>query len=147
MRPARFLAAMALLLAMALPASAQTTEPTPPPAAAQAGKTGPLSGYMDFHFNKVSGEDGVIDFHRFVLLFTHSFTPRIRFVGELELEHDGKRWLIILAPPSRMDRRGLPAADLSVGKPVKVEGYPSRVHDGEMRAERITVDGRVIELR
>ncbi len=55
------------------------------PAAAQSAL--PLSGYMDFHFNKVTGEDGVIDFHRFVLLFTHSFTPRIRFVGELELEH------------------------------------------------------------
>jgi hypothetical protein len=50
-------------------------------------ETGPLSGYMDFHVNKVSGEDTVIDFHRFVLLFTHSFTPRIRFVGELEVEH------------------------------------------------------------
>jgi hypothetical protein len=49
--------------------------------------TGPVSGYMDFHFNKVSHQDGVIDFHRFVLLFSHSFSPRIRFVGELELEH------------------------------------------------------------
>ena len=49
--------------------------------------TGPLSGYMDFHFNKADGEDGVLDFHRFVLLLSHSFTPRLRFVGELELEH------------------------------------------------------------
>jgi hypothetical protein len=52
-----------------------------------AGRTGPISGYMDFHFNKEEGQDGVLDFHRFVLLFNHSFTPRIRFVGELELEH------------------------------------------------------------
>ena len=42
---------------------------------------------MDFHFNKAEGEDGVLDFHRFVLLFNHSFTDRLRFVGELELEH------------------------------------------------------------
>jgi hypothetical protein len=42
---------------------------------------------MDFHFNKEEGRDGVLDFHRFVLLFNHSFTTRIRFVGELELEH------------------------------------------------------------
>jgi hypothetical protein len=28
-----------------------------------------------------------VDFHRFVLLFVHSFTDRIRFIGELELEH------------------------------------------------------------
>jgi hypothetical protein len=67
--------------------------------------------------------------------------------GEIELEADGKHWLIILAPPSRMERRGLPASDLTAGKTVKVEGYPSRVHEGEMRAERITVDGRTIELR
>jgi phosphate-selective porin len=50
-------------------------------------RTGPISGYMDFHFNKPEGGDGVLDFHRFVLLFNHSFTDRLRFVGELELEH------------------------------------------------------------
>ena len=49
--------------------------------------TGPLSGYMDFHFNKANREDGVLDFHRFVLLLSHSFSSRIRFVGELEVEH------------------------------------------------------------
>lgn len=58
----------------------------PAPALAQ-GETGPVSGYMDFHFNKPDGEDGTLDFHRFVLLFAHSFTPKIRFVSELELEH------------------------------------------------------------
>jgi hypothetical protein len=42
---------------------------------------------MDFHFNKVEGEDPVLDFHRFVLLLNHSFSSRLRFVGELELEH------------------------------------------------------------
>ena len=46
-----------------------------------------LSGYMDFHFNKPEHEDATIDFHRFVLLVTHRFSDRIRFVGELELEH------------------------------------------------------------
>jgi hypothetical protein len=52
-----------------------------------AGVTGPLSGYMDFHFNKADGEDGIVDFHRFVLLLSHSFSSRIRFVGEIEIEH------------------------------------------------------------
>ena len=62
--------------------------PSAPEAPAESGSsTGPLSGYMDFHFNKVEDQDGVLDFHRFVLLFNHSFSPRIRFVGELELEH------------------------------------------------------------
>ncbi len=50
-------------------------------------QTAPLSGYMDFHFNKPEEADGVLDFHRFVLLFSHSFSERIRFVGELEIEH------------------------------------------------------------
>jgi hypothetical protein len=49
--------------------------------------TGPISGYMDLHFNKPEGQAGVLDFHRFVLLFNHAFSSRIRFVGELELEH------------------------------------------------------------
>lgn len=52
-----------------------------------APQTGPLSGYMDFHFNKPEHDDGQLDFHRFVLLVNHSFSDRLRFIGELELEH------------------------------------------------------------
>ena len=33
------------------------------------------------------------------------------------------------------------------GKSVTVVGYPSRTVDGEMRAERMTIDGTVVELR
>jgi hypothetical protein len=77
---------VALTPGVALPAAGQT--PTSPPAEESTeSRTGPLSGYMDFHFNKVEGQNGILDFHRFVLLFNHSFSPRIRFVGELELEH------------------------------------------------------------
>src|SRR5262245_42220606 len=61
--------------------------PSPAPPEPEYGSTGPISGYMDFHFNKVEGQDGELDFHRFVLLLSHSFSSRIRFVGELELEH------------------------------------------------------------
>ena len=42
---------------------------------------------MDFHYSKPEGEDGQLDFHRFVLLITHQFSDRIRFVSEIELEH------------------------------------------------------------
>ena len=50
--------------------------------------TGPLSGYMELHLNNpTDSTPAVLDFHRFVLLFTHSFSDRLRFVGELELEH------------------------------------------------------------
>ena len=52
-----------------------------------APRSSPISGYMDFHYNKVDKEDGRLDFHRFVLLFTYGFSDRLRFVGELELEH------------------------------------------------------------
>jgi hypothetical protein len=54
---------------------------------ASSAQTGPISGYMDFHVNKPEHEDPVLDFHRFVLLFNHSFSERLRFVGELEIEH------------------------------------------------------------
>ena len=47
----------------------------------------PVSGYMDFHINKERGDAWRPDFHRFVLLFGHSFSDRIKFWSELEVEH------------------------------------------------------------
>ena len=47
----------------------------------------PVAGYMDFHFNKDRGDAFRPDFHRFVLLFGHSFSDRIKFWSELEVEH------------------------------------------------------------
>jgi len=73
-----------LLLLAALPALAQD-EPSSK-AVARAPRTN-LSGYMDFHYNKPEFADGSLDFHRFVLLVTHSFSDRIRFVSEVEIEH------------------------------------------------------------
>jgi hypothetical protein len=67
--------------------------------------------------------------------------------GHLRLEVPGKTWLVILAPPSRMERRGLPAGDLAVGRTVTVVGYPHRTEQDEMRAERISVNGKTVELR
>jgi len=60
---------------------------TPSDERSTVSQTGPLSGYMDFHLNRPEREDPQLDFHRFVLLFNHSFSDRLRFVGELELEH------------------------------------------------------------
>lgn len=67
--------------------------------------------------------------------------------GEMVLEGDGGRWTVTLAPPSRMQSRGLSRDDLAVGKRIKAEGYPSTVRKNEMRAERVTVGNRVIEMR
>jgi hypothetical protein len=65
----------------------------------------------------------------------------------IQLEHDGRRWEIVLAPPTRMQARGLPEAAIVTGAVVRVEGYPSTVHEAELRAETITVAGKTIPLR
>jgi hypothetical protein len=67
--------------------------------------------------------------------------------GHIKLETPGKNWLVILAPPSRMENRGLPPAELQKGKTVTVVGYANREKPEEMRAERITAGGKTIELR
>lgn len=67
--------------------------------------------------------------------------------GEVEIMHAGKRWTCTLAPPFRMQNRGLPPEALRPGARARVEGYPSRMHDAEMRAERITIAGKTVELR
>ena len=58
-----------------------------------------------------------------------------------------KVWTVTLAPTSRMESRGAPAALIAVGKMIKAEGYASKAEPGEMRAERITVDGKTVEMR
>lgn len=67
--------------------------------------------------------------------------------GHVHLETPGKTWQVILAPPSRMERRGLSRADLKTGTKATVTGYANRGKPEEMRAERITIDGKTVELR
>lgn len=67
--------------------------------------------------------------------------------GHLTLQEGETKWDVVLAPPSRMESRGLERKALSVGKKVEVMGYPHRTEKGELRAERITVDGKTVELR
>lgn len=67
--------------------------------------------------------------------------------GYVTLLVPGKTWLVVLAPPSRMERRGLPRTRLAPGTAATVVGYPSRTDAGEMRAERITIEGKTVELR
>jgi len=61
----------------------------------------------------------------------------------------GERILrVILAPPSRMESRGLPRGALKPGVNVTVVGYPHRKDALEMRAERISLPGgQPVELR
>ena len=68
--------------------------------------------------------------------------------GEIVIEVERKKWTATLAPVSRMESRGLPRDEVAVGKTVTVVGYPSRVHDAEMRVERLTTEGgKTVELR
>ncbi len=59
----------------------------------------------------------------------------------------GKVWTVTLAPTFRMTNRGATAEMVAVGKTVSAYGYPSTVEKDEMRAERITVDGKTVEMR
>ena len=67
--------------------------------------------------------------------------------GYVKLQTPGKTWIAVLAPPSRMDNRGLSREMLVVGATARVEGYANRNKPNEMRAERITVGGKTVELR
>jgi len=63
------------------------------------------------------------------------------------LKYQGAVWEATLAPLFRMQARGLSQAMLKPGTQVTVLGYPSTQKEHEMRAERITVAGKTVELR
>ncbi|NML59881.1 hypothetical protein HHL21_02040 [Massilia sp. RP-1-19] len=67
--------------------------------------------------------------------------------GFVRLKTADKTWLVILAPPSRLENRGLSPAMLAKGTAAKVLGYQNRNKPEEMRAERITIGGKTTELR
>ncbi len=64
------------LVLLAIPAVAQPREGVPT-----------LSGYMEVHLNKVEDLPAEADLHRFVLMVGHSFSGRIKFWSEVEVEH------------------------------------------------------------
>jgi hypothetical protein len=67
--------------------------------------------------------------------------------AEITVRGADKVWTVTLAPTFRMSNRGATAAVVAVGRNVTAYGYPSTAQADEMRAERITVDGKVYELR
>jgi Family of unknown function (DUF6152) len=85
---------------------------------------------------------------------TLNLTGKIRSIGYdnphavIELEASNKKvWRVVLAPPSRLQRRGLPQNALKVGETVKLVGYPNQSDPREMRAEWIIVGQKTVELR
>jgi hypothetical protein len=67
--------------------------------------------------------------------------------GFVKLQVSGKTWTVVLAPPSRMENRGLKRELLTRGTSATVVGYPNRTDPEELRAERITIAGKTTELR
>lgn len=67
--------------------------------------------------------------------------------ASITVKAQDKVWTVTLAPTSRMQSRGAPAEFVAVGKTIKAEGYASKAEPDEMRAERITVDGKTVEMR
>jgi hypothetical protein len=71
--------------------------------------------------------------------------------GHVELKTADKTWHVVLAPPSRMESRGLPKDALVAGAKATVYGYPHRSKGTELRAERITLSvnnqDKTVELR
>ena len=64
------------LVLLTIPALAQSREGVPT-----------LSGYMEVHLNKIEDRPAEADLHRFVLMVGHSFSDRIKFWSEVEVEH------------------------------------------------------------
>ena len=67
--------------------------------------------------------------------------------GEMTVAHDGRPWLITLAPLTRMNTRGATADILPVGAQITAYGYPKRDGTPEIRAEWIEASGRRFQLR
>lgn len=67
--------------------------------------------------------------------------------GTLRLKTGSKVLNVVLAPTSRMSARGLSEEMLAVGTKVRIEGYEKTADSAEVRAERITVAGKTVELR
>lgn len=65
----------------------------------------------------------------------------------INVKGSDKEWIVTLAPTFRMTNRGATADVIAVGKTVAAYGYPSTVEKDEMRAERITIDGKTYEMR
>jgi hypothetical protein len=65
----------------------------------------------------------------------------------VKLEADKKIWNVVLPPLILLQARGLEKDKLKAGTTATVVGYPHRQIADELRAERITIGGKTIELR
>jgi hypothetical protein len=66
---------------------------------------------------------------------------------EIEMEIDRKHWRFVLAPPLRMQRRGITPDNIAPGKTCTVFGYPHTSNPDEARIAYIILDGKLFEMR
>lgn len=67
--------------------------------------------------------------------------------GMAKVAYKGKDWVVVLAPTTRMESRGLTQAMLAPAKTVTIEGYARIDGTPEMRIERVIAEGKTVELR
>ena len=65
----------------------------------------------------------------------------------IKLKAGDKTWVAVLAPPFRMEARGLKAEAIKAGVKARVVGYQNRSKADALRVERIIIDGKTTELR
>ena len=65
----------------------------------------------------------------------------------IDLDADGAMWHAVLAPPSRMQARGVLRDQLTPGARVTVMGFPHKTRTTEMKAEQIRVGDRTTNIR
>ncbi|HEX8472480.1 MAG TPA: DUF6152 family protein [Pyrinomonadaceae bacterium] len=65
---------------------------------------------------------------------------------EARVRADGNVWFIELSAVWRMQRRGVTAAMIKPGTTVTLTGYPHKKKPHEMKAMKLTVDGKTYEL-
>lgn len=65
----------------------------------------------------------------------------------VDLDVDGKPWHAVLAPPNRMQSRGVAREQLAVDSTLTVMGFPHRSRTTEMKAEQIKVGEKTTYIR
>ena len=67
--------------------------------------------------------------------------------GSIRIDVAGKLWTVVLAPPVRMDFRGLMEPMIKPGTTVTVDVFPSKQIKDEVRATTITIGNRATDLQ
>jgi hypothetical protein len=65
----------------------------------------------------------------------------------VDLDVNGKVWHAVLAPPSRMQARGVTREMLKPQATVTVMGFPHKSKTIEMKTETITIGGKTTNIR